>query len=460
MTDEAVSALRSVPLGVRDPELIPAKRYYDPDFFELEKQKLWRSVWQMACRLEQIPQFGDYVEYRIFEKTVIIVRTTTGVKAFHNVCRHRGMRLVEGSGNCKSKGFVCPFHGWRYDSDGRNTFVFGRAIFSEEKLDPAAIDLKPCRVETWGGCAFVNFDDTAPALVESLGPITHKLDARHVDKLRTERWFASVVPANWKVAVEAFLEMYHLMRTHPEFHIRTPSAFAALEPAGIFQTRKVTAREAVSEAIEYLTNLSEGMGGLVHRREIAVIERLRDMQVPDDPFDATMAFYARARDAIRDEGLARGLPIHDLNAVEQAYPSLANEFLFPNFFLLPMFGCMASYRIRPITAETCLFEIWLLVLAPEGEPYASPKDPTMLAYDSPEYPLIVRQDFANLPNQQIGLRSGEIAHQRIAKLHEGIISNFERLIDGHLAGLDRERLVRAAHLVNGGSFGPIADIGF
>jgi hypothetical protein len=125
-----------------------------------------------------------------------------------------------------------------------------------------------------------------------------------------------------------------------------------------------------------------------------------------------------------------------------------------------MFGCMASYRIRPLSAESCLFEIWSLVLIPEGEPYESPKQPTMLPYDSPEYPLIVRQDYANMPNQQVGLRSGEIEHQRIAKLHEGIISNFERLIDGYLGGVDFERLMRAAHVVNGASFGPIADIGF
>ena len=460
MADEIQRALDMVPFRVADPELIPAKRYYDPAFFAAEQEKLWPHAWQMACRLEEIPEIGDYAEYRIFEKTVVVVRTNEGIKAFHNVCRHRGMRLVEGSGNCKKTGFVCPFHGWRYDLDGANSFVFGRKIFGEDKLDPVRIALKPCRVETWGGCAFVNFDDSAPSLVESLGPITAKLDARGAGKLRTEWWYASELPVNWKLAVEAFLEMYHLMRTHPEFHIRTPSAFTAFDEAGIFQKRQVDARGAVNEVIDYLNNLGEGMGGLVHESELAIIERLRDIDVPEDPSAATFAFYTRLREEIRSDGAARGLDLHDLNQVEIDHPSMANEFIFPNFFLLPMFGCMASYRIRPLGPERCLFELWSLIPAPEGEPFASPNAPTVLPHDSPEYPLIVRQDYANMPQQQIGLRTGAIEHQLVGREHEGIISNFERLVDGHLAGLDPALLVKAAHKVNGGSFGPIEDIGF
>lgn len=460
MTKDVDEALESIPHAVRDPRLIPAKRYYDPAFFEIEKQKLWPRVWQMACRLEEIPEVGDYVEYTIFEKTVLIVRTRAGVKAFHNVCRHRGMKLAEGRGNCKAAGFVCPFHGWRFDLEGKNTFVFGRKIFSEDLLDQAEIDLKPCRVETWGGCAFINFDEDAPPLRECLNPVADRLDCRNAEKLRAEWWYASVVPTNWKVSVEAFMEMYHLMRTHPEFHGLTPNVFAAQDTVGIFKSRTVPAREAVNEAIDYLTNLSEGMGGLVHRSEVAVLERLRDMDVPDDAFEATMAFYTRARQEIMAEGEARGLPMHDMHHAAKNYPSMGNEFMFPNFFMLPMFGCMSSYRIRPLTAETCLFEIWSLIPVPEGERYESPREPTFLPHDSPDYPLIPRQDFYNMPMQQRGLSSGEIEFQRVGTLHEGVISNFERLIDGYLVGLDSRRLATAAEAVNGGSFQPIADLGF
>ncbi|MFT4027003.1 MAG: aromatic ring-hydroxylating dioxygenase subunit alpha [Novosphingobium sp.] len=228
-------AMQDVLHAVRDPRLIPAKRYYDPAFFELEKAKLWPRAWQMACRLEVIPEVGDFVEYTIFEKSVLIVRTKAGIRVYHNVCRHRGMKLAEGAGNYKAGGLVCPFHGWRYDLEGRKTFVFARNIFDEEIIDPVEIALKPCRVETWGGCAFINFDDDAPSLRDHLGPVADKLDARNADKLRTEWWYASVVPTNWKVSVEAFVEQYHIMRTHPELHQSTPSVLAARDPAGLYQ---------------------------------------------------------------------------------------------------------------------------------------------------------------------------------------------------------------------------------
>src|SRR4051794_28148121 len=98
-----IAALKAAPFRVDDSERIPAKRYYDPDFFELEKEKLWPHVWQMAARLEQIPNVGDWIEYTILDKSVIVVRGKDGVKAFHNVCRHRGVALAEqgGHGNCR-----------------------------------------------------------------------------------------------------------------------------------------------------------------------------------------------------------------------------------------------------------------------------------------------------------------------------------------------------------------------
>ena len=109
MNDDVKAALNSVPHRITNPELIPAERYYDPAFFKLEKEKLWPHVWQMACRLEEIPNVGDYVEYTILAKSVIIVNTKNGVKAFHNACRHRGVRLATGPGNCKTRALSAPF---------------------------------------------------------------------------------------------------------------------------------------------------------------------------------------------------------------------------------------------------------------------------------------------------------------------------------------------------------------
>ncbi len=463
MSENVTTALEAVPFRVTNPELIPAQRYYDEVFFKLENEKLWPHVWQMACRLEEIPNVGDYTEYTILDKSVIIVNTKSGVKAFHNVCRHRGIRLATGPGNCKTAGFICPFHGWRWNAEGRNTFVFGKQIFSKEVLEQAEIDLKPCRVEFWAGCAFINFDDNASSLAETLGPVQNLLGVRNVDKLKMDWWYATELPTNWKLAMEAFMEGYHTMRTHPQLQTLAPPGmgpFGDDTGSGLNNNRQLTSRELVNQSVDFMARIGTGMAGMVHQTEIEVLEKLRDMEVPDDPMGAIMAFYSRAQDEIAKDGYARGAPMFDLPKVSAETPAHDVEFMFPHFFLLPMFAAMSSYRIRPLTPETCLFEIWSLVLRPDGEEYDTPKQPTILPYDSAEFPEIPQQDYSNLPRQQLGLHAGEFTHMRLSKQYEGMISNHQRLIDGYLAGLPLETLAKATNVVNSGYNTPILDIGF
>jgi phenylpropionate dioxygenase-like ring-hydroxylating dioxygenase large terminal subunit len=453
-----LDALQSVPFRVEEPRLIPTERYYDEEFFRLEAERLWPRVWQMACRLEEIPNVGDFTEYTILGRSVIIVRTKSGVKAFHNACRHRGVRLVSEPGNCEVRGFNCPFHGWRWNIDGANTFVFDRKSFDEDILDRAEIDLAPCRIEFWAGCAFINFDDDAPGLRESLGPVVDRLDARHADKLKMDWWFGTVLPTNWKLAMEAFMDNFHVMRTHPQLY--ELSADDAPGIGGARLLRNMTGREAINMHIDFMATLSEGMAGMVHQTEVAVLEKLREMEVPEDPMAATGAFYMKAWQDIRDEALSRGAPMFDLPKVAQEVELNAVEFMFPHFFLLPFLGAMSSYRIRPLTPETCFFEIWSLVLRPEDEPYDTPKKPTVLRYDSADFPPIPRQDYSNLPLQQLGLHAEKFRFMRLSKSEEGMISNYQRLIDGYLAGLDSEVLANGSRIVNAGNAGIIRDIGF
>ncbi len=456
----ASSKLESVPFRITNPELIPTERYYDPEFFELEKKHLWPHVWQMACRLEEIPEVGDYTVYTILEHSVIMVHTKDGVKAFKNACRHRGLRLANGPGNCGEQGFVCPFHGWRWNTEGENTFVFGRHFFDEGVLARAEIDLLPVRVEFWAGCAFINFDDNAPDLRTSLGPVADRIDARHGDKLKMDWWCGTVLPTNWKLAMEAFQEGFHTPQTHPQLHalsVNANDAFGA-DHLGVPVNTGLGPRETVNMHVSMLAKLSEGMDGMVHKTEVAVLETLRDMDVPDDPELATMAFYSKAYEEVEKDARARGADIFDFAKVAQEQPFHAVEFMFPHYFLLPMMGAMSSYRIRPLTEETCLFEIWSLVIRPDSEEYDTPLQPTMIPYNSDLFPEIPRQDYSNLPIQQLGLH--DLQFMRLATHHEGMISNYQRLVDGYLAGLDAKLLANASQVVNSGFEAPILDIGF
>ena len=460
MTESTTAALNSVPFRVTDPEFIPAQRYYDEAFFKLEKEKLWPHVWQMACRLEEIPEVGDYTLYNILDHSVILINTENGVKAFKNACRHRGLRLAHGPGHCGEEGFVCPFHGWRFNGEGENTFVFGRHFFDEKVLDRAEIDLVPVRVEFWAGCAFINFDNNAPELRESLGPVADRIDARHGDKLKMDWWCGTVLPTNWKLAMEAFQEGFHTPKTHPQLQAAAPNGNAQFgaDAEGIPINEGLNARETVNQFVDYYAKLSEGMDGMVHKTEVAVLEKLRDLDVPDDPEQATMVFHGKAYEEVEKDARARGADIFDFTKVAQEHPFHAVEFMFPHFFLLPMMGAMSSYRIRPLTPETCFFEIWSLVIRPESEEYPTPLEPTIIPHDSDKFPEIPRQDYSNLPIQQLGLH--DLEYMRLAGKHEGMISNYQRLVDGYLAGLEPEKLAKASQVVNSGFAAPILDIGF
>ena len=124
-----------VPWAVQTVDRIPKQRYYDAEFYALEAEVFWPRVWQMACRLEEIPKPGDFVEYEILDQSIIVVRVDADtVRAYHNACRHRGVKLVEGNGSRRT--FVCPFHGWCWGIDGHSTFVLRPEVFTEENMNP------------------------------------------------------------------------------------------------------------------------------------------------------------------------------------------------------------------------------------------------------------------------------------------------------------------------------------
>lgn len=214
--DSQAARSGEVPYRVLRSDRIPVKRYYDPEFYRLERENLWSRVWQMACRLEEIPNPGDYSVYNIFDQSVIVTRVDAKtVKAYHNACRHRGVQLVEDRGSCP-EGFTCPFHGWQWKTDGKCKFVYAANLFEKDQVRPQDLALRECRLESWGGCAFINFDDNAPPLRASIEPFATMHDAWQVESLRTEWWLSARLPVNWKLAMEAFMEGYHVMATHPQ----------------------------------------------------------------------------------------------------------------------------------------------------------------------------------------------------------------------------------------------------
>jgi phenylpropionate dioxygenase-like ring-hydroxylating dioxygenase large terminal subunit len=207
-------AQRSAPPdGFPSMSLIRTERYTDADFFELERAQLWTRTWLLAAHREELPERGSY---RLWDKAgpgIIIVRGHDDeIRAFYNACQHRGAPLVRDDSG-KTRRFVCKYHAWTYELDGELVGVPDEHDFVA--LDKGCHGLKPVRCETWGGWIFVNQDPDAGPLLEFLGPIPAEMEQYGTDSLRFAGRHSMLLNCNWKAAMDAFLEVYHLKFIHP-----------------------------------------------------------------------------------------------------------------------------------------------------------------------------------------------------------------------------------------------------
>jgi phenylpropionate dioxygenase-like ring-hydroxylating dioxygenase large terminal subunit len=202
-----------------------------PEYFEREKEAIFKRAWLNVGRVERLPRVGSYFTKEIAAAgtSVIVVRDKQGdVRAFHNICRHRGNKLVwtdypaeETEGICRQ--FTCKYHGWRYDLEGHLTFVQQEDEFFD--LDKDQYGLVPVHCDVWAGFIFVNFA-TAPAqsLREFLGPMVTALEGYPFDAQSSRFGYHTTINANWKLYMDAFAEFYHAPVLHAK---QSPDKYSA-----------------------------------------------------------------------------------------------------------------------------------------------------------------------------------------------------------------------------------------
>lgn len=195
---------------------ISPERYYSLEWMEKERVHLWAKVWNWAAREEDIPEAGDYVVFDIGRESFIITRDDEGrIRAYFNVCSHRGNRLVADDGGSRPNGFTCPFHNWRFDLNGQVDQVTDRETFRREALC-RDLSLTEVRCETWEGFIFINMDPHAKPLLEHLGPLPDHAKPYRLKDMRIMRRVQAVWESNWKVGVDGFNEAYHVHAIHPQ----------------------------------------------------------------------------------------------------------------------------------------------------------------------------------------------------------------------------------------------------
>ena len=199
-----------------DPRTIPWSWYTDPAVLELERERIFRRTWQYAGRADQVAEPGAFFTADAGGVPVVVVRDRDGaLRAFLNVCRHRGSLVCEGEGRRET--LQCPYHAWTYDLDG--SLRAAPRADREPGFDREALGLVPALVDMWGPFVFVNPDAGAAPLADTLSELPQLVaDAGlDVDALRFLRRSTSEYAANWKVCSENFLECYHCQVAHPAF---------------------------------------------------------------------------------------------------------------------------------------------------------------------------------------------------------------------------------------------------
>lgn len=196
-------------------EPVPAGPYYREDYFELEREAVFRRTWLQVGHVCELPEPGSFIvrEIEVARASILIVRGTDGeIRAFHNVCVHRGTQLV-GEPAGKARAFTCRYHGWTYGSDGR---LRGAPDFDRFYLEKSDCNLRDVAVDVCAGLIFVNLQRSpAQSLRDFLGPIASQLETLPVSRATECSEYVYEIDANWKLTYDNFQENYHLRFIHP-----------------------------------------------------------------------------------------------------------------------------------------------------------------------------------------------------------------------------------------------------
>lgn len=196
---------------------VPASRVTDPTGFDAEREAIFRRCWLHVGRVEEIPAAGDWFvqDIEICNASLLIMRGRDGaVRAFHNICRHRGNRLaMTPRGNAGGGRMACRFHGWVYDDAGTLRTVPQEENFHQPTC--GVLNLLPVACDTWNGFIFVNLDPApAQSLQDYLGPIKDYCDGYDFDRLPGQFAYGAEVQANWKLVMDGQSETYHVAFVH------------------------------------------------------------------------------------------------------------------------------------------------------------------------------------------------------------------------------------------------------
>lgn len=332
---------------------IPAGRYTDPQFLALEQEHVFGKSWLAVAREEDFPENGSFLVWKKLDKPVLLVRGKDGqVRAFYNTCRHRGAAVTPADSG-RTTLLRCQYHSWSYDLTGRLIGVPEEHDFCG--LDRSAHGLIPIRCESWGGTIWLNFDDNAPPLLSTLGSLPDEWACMEMDKLRVVYRRNQVIACNWKAAVDAFQEVYHINTIH---------------------------RESIGDAY----NSRAATMGLI----------------PGGHSRMVVAYNSHARDKLNMS--APGTP--DIAGATHLHRNASVAYLgFPNMISPFRSIFVQQMRFWPRGVDACEMDIVTL-----GPDWGDGEKPAYWDMAAPAFDKVLDEDMENLGSIQASMRSGALSH--------------------------------------------------
>lgn len=430
LVDEAPvgSAITTMGSAEGSPTRIPVSRYISPEFAALEAERLWPRVWQIACTLDHVAHPGDFFEYRVGAYAVLIVRGDDGeLRAFQNVCRHRGNVLCTGSGSGLTE-LRCGYHRWSWDLQGRLREVPSRRGFG--LLRNEDFPLLGASVGTWGPIVFVNLDPDAMPLADYLEGVPDDIAWARIEEFRCTASVVVPIEANWKTISDGFSETYHVQGLHREMLASMDDINSAqrlwrhhgksAQPYGVPSPRF---RKTPSEQ-EVWDSFVQTQGG-----RMGVTEQ---GPVPPVPEGGTVA-----------DVIAEGIRRHhrsvngvDLSGYDTAQMLCLNQYnLFPNATVLVAPDLMTILCGRPgPTPDSGQMVAINFRRAPSADaPRSNPVDVTVPAGGA-DFGTVLNQDVAVLPQVQRGMHQPGFTHLAVSSEECRLINthrNLERYLDIH-----------------------------
>lgn len=410
------------------PTLVPVQRYYSPEFARLEVERMWPRVWQVACTVDHVAEPGDYFEYRCGPYSVLIVRGDDGtLRAFQNVCRHRGNSLCAGSGSDLGE-LRCGYHGWTWDLAGVLKRVPNRKGFGA--LPMAELPLFAVRVDTWERLVFVNLDLDAAPLVDYLEAVPNDIAWLGLGDFRCYATMTVDVAANWKTIADGFSETYHIQTLHPELHRCMDDVYAPQVIWGhtgkseqLYGVPSPHLKQVPSDAEVWAAYVCT-QGALMGVAE-------------DTPFPGGQPAIDVIGERIKAFAAGRGVDV-SWASTDQVM-RLHQYNIFPNLTLLANADHLTVMTSRP-GPDPDHGELVMLLWTrmPPGAARCKPADVRMTA-DEAQPGLVLTQDISVLAGLQRGLHQPGFTHLMLSGEERRVI-NMHRNLDHYLELPESERI--------------------